>query len=100
MLLLDLAGVGTDEILTDYALSDERRRSLREDHTEASSLRPLMLRLGLEPDDFAPLWGSAPSVMAATLERFRRRWQGAEGYLADAGMDASERASVRARLRA
>lgn len=100
MLLLDLAGVAGEEIVADYALSAARRRSLGHDHTEESALRPLMLSLGLDPEGFEPLWGSIPSVMEATLDRFRRRWNNADGYLAAAGMDAAERADARARLRA
>ena len=39
MLLLDLAGVSAEYVAADYALSSERRPSLRHDHTEARSLQ-------------------------------------------------------------
>lgn len=87
MLLLDLAGVGAQEIVDDYALSAERRPSPMRDRTEAWSLRPMIEEQGLDPDDFAPLWEARPAVMAGTLDRFHAQWSGAAAYLEAMGLD-------------
>ena len=100
MLLLDLAGVGAEHVVADYALSSERRPSLQLDQTEARSLVPMLEDYGLDPTEFAPLWEARPAVMAATLEGLHDRWGGAASYLAAAGMDDSELAAARACLRA
>lgn len=99
MLLLGLAGVADEDIAADYAASAARRRSLGRDHTEEAALRPLISGLGLDPGDFEPLWGSVPSVMTATIEQFRQRWNDAHGYFETAGMEGAELASARGRLR-
>ena len=100
MLLLDLAGVASEHVVADYALSSQRRPSLQYDHTEANSLRPLLEDHGLDPARFAPLWESRPAVMSATLEHLHDRWGGAAAYLAAAGMDATDLAVARACLQA
>lgn len=100
MLLLDLAGVAAEHVVADYALSSKRRPSLQEDQTEARSLVPMLEDYGLDPAEFAPLWEARPAVMSATLEGLHDRWGGAAGYLAAAGMEDSELATVRASLRA
>ncbi|MXW99058.1 MAG: tyrosine-protein phosphatase [Acidimicrobiaceae bacterium] len=100
MLLLDLAGVAAEDVVADYALSSERRPSLQMDQTEARSLVPMLEDYGLDPAGFAPLWEARPAVMAAVLEGLHDRWGGAASYLAAAGMDDSELATVRACLQA
>ena len=100
MLLLDLAGVGAEHVVADYALSSERRPSPQLDQTEARSLVPMLEDHGLDPARFAPLWEARPAVMAAALEGLHDRWGGAAPYLAAAGMDDSELAAARACLRA
>ena len=100
MLLLDLAGVASEHVVADYALSSQRRPSLQYDHTEANSLRPLLEDHCLDPARFAPLWESRPAVMSATLEHLHDRWGGAAAYLAAAGMDATDLEVARACLQA
>ena len=99
MLLLDLAGVAAEHVVADYALSSERRPSLQYDYTEARSLRPLLEDYGLDPRKFAPLWEARGAVMSDTLEQLHRRWGGASGYLAEAGMADGDLAAARACLR-
>lgn len=99
MLLLDLAGVAAEHVVADYALSSQRRPSLQQDHTEAKSLRPLLEDYGLDPAQFAPLWEARPAVMSATLQQLHDRWDGAAGYLAEAGIDEAGLAAARAWLR-
>ena len=100
MLLLDLAGVGADHIAEDYALSSQRRPSLQHDHTEARSLRPLLEDLGLDPDEFAPLWQARPAVILATREELHDRWGGSAGYLSAAGASDADIDAARISLRA
>lgn len=100
MLLLELAGVGAEHIVADYAQSAERRPSTQHDHTEATALRPLLLDRGLDPNDFGALWGARPAVMAGTLDEFRRRWGGAAGYLETMGLSEADRDGAQACLRA
>ena len=100
MLLLDLAGVASEHVVADYALSSHRRPSLQHDHTEATSLVPMLEDRGLDPAEFAPLWEARGAVMASTLERLYQRWGGAAHYLAAAGVKDSDLAAARASLRA
>ncbi len=98
MLLLDLAGVASEDVVADYALSSKRRPSLQYDHTEATSLVPLLEDHGLDPARFAPLWEARGAVMSGTLEQLYDRWGGAAPYLAAAGMDGADLAAARACL--
>ena len=100
MLLLDLAGVAAEHVVADYALSSKRRPSLQHDHTEATSLVPMLEDHGLDPARFAPLWEARGAVMSATLEQLHERWGGAAAYLAAAGLEASDREAARACLQA
>lgn len=100
MLLLDLAGVAAEHVVADYALSSKRRPSKHYDHTEASSLRPMLEDQGLDPARFAPLWEARAAVMAATLEQLYDLWGGAASYLSAAGTPDSELEAARAGLQA
>ena len=98
MLLLDLAGVGAQDIVADYALSAQRRPSPMRDQTEAASMLTTIVEHGLDPADFAPMWEARPAVMAATLDRLHTRWSGAAAYLDAMGLDARTVDAARACL--
>lgn len=98
MLLLDLAGVGVQDIIADYALSAHRRPSLMSDQTEAGPLLLMIEERGLDPADFAPMWEARPAVMAATLDRFHAQWSGASAYLEAVGLDPATVDAARAYL--
>jgi len=99
MLLLDLAGVATDQIVADYELSAQRRPSPERDHTEAKTVTPLLEDHGLDPALFAPLWEARGAVMQATLAGFYDKWGNAAGYLRAAGLDEAHLQAAQRRLR-
>jgi protein-tyrosine phosphatase len=86
-LLLALAGVPTETIVADYALSFGYLRPLWEEQRAA----------GLVASDEA--WHSKPATMQAFLEHLERVHGGAERYLLTAGLTADEIERLRVRLR-
>ena len=91
-LLLDLAGVDTEQIAADYALSEERLRPrhevwFAEAETEAELKR--LERIAQTP---------AASIVGV-FEELERRYGGIDGYLRDAGLSDDDLARARARLR-
>jgi protein-tyrosine phosphatase len=91
-LLLHLAGVGTDEIAQDYALSEERLRTrfeqwLAEAQTEEE--REQRKRMSQTPAD----------SMRGVLHELERRYGSVEDYLRQAGLTDEELERARARLR-
>ena len=86
-LLLALAGVPTETIVDDYALS-------------AGYLQPLFEELKRsDPATNDTLWHSRPETMQAWLDRLHTVHGGPEQYLLAAGLSADEIERVRARLR-
>lgn len=81
-LLLSLAGVPDDAILTDHSLS--------------LTLEKLAAR-GLTGDAAAHRMAAPLQAMTALLEMVRERWGSVEGYLLDAGASQSAIDDVRAR---
>jgi protein tyrosine/serine phosphatase len=91
-LLLHLAGVDTDEIAKDYALSEERLRSRHEQwlaEAESEEERERLRRISQTP---------AASIKGV-FDELERRYGSIEGYLRDAGSTDEELERARARLR-
>jgi protein-tyrosine phosphatase len=90
--LLHLAGVGTDEIAQDYALSEERLRSRHEEwlaKAQSDEERERLKRISQTPAD----------SMKGVFEELERRYGSAEEFLRQAGLTDDEIARARARLR-
>ena len=90
--LLHLAGVPTDEIARDYALSEERLRTRHEQwiaEAETEEERERLRRVTQTPAD------SLKGVFA----ELERRYGSVEGYLRHGGLTNDELARARARLR-
>lgn len=91
-LLLSLAGVDAETIVSDYARSAELLAP------QWSAWEPRMRERGVDPERVRPLMASDPADMAATLVHIELRWGSAEGYLADVGVSAADREAARARM--
>jgi protein-tyrosine phosphatase len=90
--LLHLAGVGTDEIAQDYALSEERLRTRHEQwlaQAQSEEERERLKRISQTPAD----------AMKGVFEELARRYGSVEEYLRRAGLTDDELARARARLR-
>jgi protein-tyrosine phosphatase len=90
--LLYLAGVNTEEIARDYALSEERLRTRHEKwiaEAQSEEERERLTRMAQTPAD------SIKGVFA----ELERRYGSVEGYLRHAGLTNDELAHARARLR-
>jgi len=90
--LLHLAGVGTEEIAVDYALSEERLRPRHDEwlaKAETDEERERLERVMQTP---------AASIVGV-FELLEERYGSVEGYLRDAGVDNETLALARARLR-
>jgi protein tyrosine/serine phosphatase len=90
--LLHLAGVGTDEIAEDYALSEERLRSRHEQwlaEAQSDEEREHVKRMSQTPAD----------SMKGVFEELERRYGSVEEFLRQAGLTDDELARARARLR-
>jgi len=91
-LLLHLAGVRTEEIALDYALSEERLRTRHEQwiaEAESEEERERLMRITQTPAD----------SIKGVLEELERRYGSVEGYLRHGGLTGDELAQARARLR-
>lgn len=90
--LLHVAGVGTDEIAKDYALSEERLRTRHEEwlaQAQSDEERERLKRISQTP----------PDSMRGVIEELERRYGSVENYLRNAGLTDDELARARARLR-
>jgi protein tyrosine/serine phosphatase len=91
-LLLRNAGVSEEDVVTDYALSEEQLSEAHEAWVRAARTP--------EEREFRGKLGYAPaSVMRHVLEELDRVYGGVRGYLEAAGLGASEIARLRDRLR-
>jgi len=91
-LLLHLAGVDTEEIANDYALSEKRLRSRHEQwlaEAESEEERERLKRITQTPAD----------SIKGVFEELERRYGSVEGYLRHAGSTDDELERARARLR-
>ena len=91
-LLLHIAGVGTDEIAQDYALSEKRLRTRHEEwlaQAKSDEERERVKRMSQTPAD----------SMRGVIEELERRYGSVENYLREAGLTDDELARARARLR-
>lgn len=89
-LLLDLAGVARDEIVRDYAVSEEWLRPRAEQWFQP-----------LDEAARARAWSlmrTAPEYMAHALDHIDVRYGGIERYLGHIGLTDAERGALRARL--
>ena len=90
--LLHIAGVGTDEIAQDYALSEKRLRTRHEEwlaQAKSDEERERVKRMSQTPAD----------SMRGVIEELERRYGSVENYLREAGLTDDELARARARLR-
>lgn len=92
-LLLHLAGVPTDEIAADYALSEERLRPRHDRWFEAAETEA-------ERRQIERIAQTPPQVIAGVFADLERRYGSVEGYLREAGVGDDELARARVRLRA
>ena len=92
-LLLHLAGVPTEEIASDYALSEERLRPRHDAWLEAAETEAERRRL-------ERITQTPPQVISGLFEELERRYGGIEDYLRSAGVSDEDLARARARLRA
>jgi protein tyrosine/serine phosphatase len=90
--LLHLAGVGDDEIVADYALSEERLRPRHEAWFAAAETEEELERL-------RRIAQTPAASMAGVFAELDRRYGGVEEYLRSAGVSDEELRLVRARLR-
>lgn len=90
--LLHLAGVATDEIAKDYALSEERLRTRHEKwiaEAQSEEERERLKRMAQTPAD----------SIRGVFSELERRYGSVEGYLRHGGLTNAEIAEARARLR-
>jgi protein-tyrosine phosphatase len=90
--LLHLAGVETERIAADYALSEERLRPRHEAwfaEAQTDEERKRLERIARTPAD----------SIVGVFDELERRHGSVEGYLRDAGLDDEDLALARARLR-
>ena len=92
-LLLHVAGVPTDEIAADYALSEERLRPRHDAWLEAAETEAERKRL-------ERITQTPPQVIIGLFEELERRYGSIEGYLASAGVGDGDLGRARSRLRA
>jgi protein-tyrosine phosphatase len=91
-LLLHLAGVPTEDIAADYALSEERLRPRHDVWLEAAETEAERKRL-------ERITHTPPQVITGLFEELERRYGSVEGYLASAGVGDEDLARARSRLR-
>ena len=91
-LLLHLAGVSTEDIAADYALSEERLRPRHDAWLEAAETKAERRRL-------ERITQTPPEVISGVFKELERRYGSAEAYLRSAGLSDEELASARERLR-
>jgi protein tyrosine/serine phosphatase len=92
-LLLHLAGVPTEEIAADYALSEERLRPRHDAWLEAAETEAERKRL-------ERITQTPPEVITGLFEELERRYGSVEAYLREAGVGEDELERARRRLRA
>jgi protein-tyrosine phosphatase len=91
-LLLRNAGVSEDEVIADYALSEQNLAEVHDEWVRAASSpdeREFRAKLGFSP----------ASVMRHVLDELDRTYGGVRGYLEATGLDEAEIARLRERLR-
>jgi protein tyrosine/serine phosphatase len=91
-LLLHLAGVSTEEIADDYALSEERLRPRHEGWFEAAETEAERRRL-------ERIAQTPPEVITGIFDELERRYGSVEGYLRSAGVSERDLDLARSRLR-
>lgn len=92
-LILGLAGVDEETIVTDYAQSEVLLNPL------LTEWLPRMKERGMSEEQARALMGSPEADMVSTLAHIRERWGSAEGYLTSIGVSGDTLSAVRARLR-
>jgi len=90
-LLLHVAGVPTDDIAADYALSEERLRPRQAGWLEAAQTEAERRRL----ERFTQ---TPPGVISGVFDELERRYGSVEGYLESAGVSKRDLELARARL--
>jgi protein-tyrosine phosphatase len=90
--LLHIAGVPTEELAADYALSEERLRSRHEEWFAAAETEAELERL-------KRIAQTPAESIVGVFEELERRHGSVEAYLQSGGLDAEDLARLRARLR-
>ena len=91
-LLLHVAGVPTQEIASDYALSEERLRPRHDAWLEAAETEAERRRL-------ERITQTPPEVIDGVFDELERRYGSVEAYLRDAGVSEDDLTRARTRLR-
>lgn len=91
-LLLHVAGVATEDIAADYALSEERLRPRHDAWLEAAETEAERKRL-------ERITQTPPQAITGLFEELERRYGSVEGYLRSAGVSERDLELARARLR-
>jgi protein-tyrosine phosphatase len=91
-LLLANAGVADENIVADYALTEQMIAPMVEEMLSHSALH------GASMEQMRLLLGSTPETMLATIDHITRTYGSAADYLAHAGLDAGTIARLRTRL--
>ena len=91
-LLLQVAGVATEEIAADYALSEERLRPRHDAWLEAAETEAERRRL-------ERITQTPPEVITGVFGELERRYGSIDAYLRSAGVSDEEIARARSRLR-
>ena len=91
-LLLHVAGVPTEEIAADYALSEERLRPRHDAWLEAAETEAERKRL-------ERITQTPPQVITGLFEELERRYGSVEAYLRSAGVGGKDLERARGRLR-
>ena len=79
-LLLGAVGVGAEDIVADYALTDRYRSQRRQ-----AEVGPRLESWGVDVDDLRPLFTTPAETMELTLAGVEDRWGGVQGYLRGPG---------------
>lgn len=90
--LLHIAGVPTEELATDYALSEERLRPRHEEWFAAAETEAELERL-------KRIAQTPAESIVGVFEELERRYGSVEAYLRSGGLDDDDIARLRARLR-
>ena len=91
-LLLQVAGVATEEIAADYALSEDRLRPRHDAWLEAAETKAERRRL-------ERITQTPPEVITGVFGELERRYGSIDAYLRSAGVSDEEIARARSRLR-
>lgn len=94
LLLLEVAGVDTETIVADFALTHDRIGPLRE------RLLADAEKNGVSREQFSRLLGATPEMIQPAIEHLHARYGGAEAYLKSHGVSQGTLETIRKKLTA